>query len=74
MNSKLKTFKNLEIYHQDRILLKQEAIKHILHKRQQNKTWENITKSTCVVPKWYEFNLSLIDWIKHFFNINEEDL
>ncbi len=65
----LKTFKNLEIYHQDRVLLKQEAIKWL---KEFNKP--QLTEETNKFYTGYESIDAIILWINYFFNITEEDL
>jgi hypothetical protein len=60
--TEIRTFKDLELYYQDRMLLKQVVI-----------NWIKCEYIMGYSPNQIE-NKAIKDWIKHFFNITEEDL
>ena len=61
---KLKTLKDLELFTSDERRVKAEAIKWV----------KRIDKGYFYTDKGRDYDLTLIGWIKEFFNLTEQDL
>ena len=74
MNEKLKTLKDIE---KSEKCLKAEAIKWVkdiynFEKPQKDFMWEKITGKQIIYS--LDAMISMSNWIKHFFNLTDEDL